>query len=163
MDRRQLENIYLVNGLNEFKLRTTEDLLKVHGINYKEVDGYNGLDDKNKAIYERFIVNFFNAQGLDYRDIVPTGIYFVEDITKLVKDNPADPADKFYSSAGSIIKAIDKNGVKTVLHSYKYKDYHDLENFEDLEETAITYLRIEYEHHGRPEWLHIVSEGKEWY
>lgn len=163
MNRSQLENIYLANGLTDFKLMTTDDLLKVHGIDYKAVDGYNKLDDLNKVIYERFIINFFNGQGLDYRDIVPKGIYFVEDITKLAKDNPADPSDKFYSSAGSIIKAIDKNGVKTVLHSHKYKDYQDLENFEDLEETAITYLRFEYEHQGRAEWLHIVNDGKEWY
>lgn len=41
MNRRQLENLYKVNGLEDFRLRNTDDLLKVHGINYKGVAGYN--------------------------------------------------------------------------------------------------------------------------
>lgn len=153
----QLENIYKANGLKDFKLRTTDDLLKIHGIDYKDVDGYNRLDDLNKAIYERFIIYFFNGQGLDYRDIIPKGIYFVEDINLLVKESPTD---EYFTVAGGKVLAIDKNGIKTVHKHWLHEDYKD---FEVTEGKPENYLRIEYEHQGRCEWLHIVKDGKEWY
>lgn len=158
MDRNQLENIYLANGLKDFKLRTTEDLLKVHGIDYRNVDGYNRLDDLNRAIYERFIINFFNGQGLDYRDIVPKGIYFVEDVDLLVKENPTN---EYFTVAGGKVLAIDRNGIKTVHKHWVHESYAGLEITEGKPHQ---YLRVEYEHQGRSEWLHIMDvDGKEWY
>lgn len=38
MNRFQLENLYQANGLTDYKLRNTKDLLKVHGINYKSIE-----------------------------------------------------------------------------------------------------------------------------
>lgn len=32
MNRSQLEKLYEVNGLRDYKLKTTDDLLKTHGI-----------------------------------------------------------------------------------------------------------------------------------
>lgn len=157
MNRNQLENLYEVNGLKDFRLRNTEDLLKVHGIDYKDVDGYNRLDDLNRAIYEKFIINFFNGFGLEYRDIVPKGIYWVEDIDLLVKENPTD---EYFTVAGGKVLAIDKNGIKTIHKNWLHDDYKGLEV---IEGDPINYLRIEYEHQGKAEWLHIIKEGKEWY
>lgn len=157
MNRHQLEKIYLANGLVDFKLRTTEDLLKVHGIDFKAVDGYSRLDDLNRAIYEKFIVNFFNGQGLDYRDIVPTGIYYVEEVDYLVKENPTDEC--FYVAGGKVL-AIDRNGVKTVHDNWVHESYKWLDITEGEPKQ---YLRVEYKHQGRPEWLHVMNDGKEWY
>lgn len=157
MNRVQLENIYLANGLKDFKLMTTEDLLKVHGIDYRNVDGYNRLDDLNKAIYERFIVNFFNGQGLDYRDIVPTGIYYVEEIEYMVKECQEDD---YMTIAGGMVKAIDKNGIRTVLDNWLHEGYKE---FEITESEPKNYLRFQYKHQGRSEWLHVIKEGKDWY
>lgn len=44
MNRNQIENLYKENGLNDYKLRNTEDLLKVYVIGFKAVGGYNRLD-----------------------------------------------------------------------------------------------------------------------
>lgn len=156
MNRSQLENIYLANGLKDFKLRTTEDLLRIHGVDFRAADGYTRLDDLNKAIYEKFIINFFNGQGLDYRDIIPTGIYFVEEVDYLVKENHADD---YLTVAGGKVLAIDKNGVKTVHKNWVHEFYKGLEITEGKPKQ---YLRIEYTHNGNPEWLHVVNE-KEWY
>jgi len=80
MKRFQLEKLYEVNGLKDYKLKTTDDLLKTHGIDFKAVEGYSRLDDVNKLLYEKFIVNLFNGLGLDSRmTMIPKGIYFVED------------------------------------------------------------------------------------
>lgn len=157
----QLENIYKANGLADYKLKNTEDLIRVHGIDYKKVKGYEGLEDFNKEIYEKFIINIFNAWSFDSRALlIPKAIYWVEDIEFLVKEN-----DSFYV-AGKIVYSIDKNGKRTVLREWEDIDYKD---FEKIEEEPEFYLRFEYENgtdsEGNPikEWLHVIKNGKEWY
>lgn len=157
MNRFQLENLYKVNGIDNFKLRNTDDLLKTHDINFKAIDGYNRLDDIHRQVYDKFIVNIFNAFGLESRaTLIPKGIYYVEDIQYLVKENPEDD---HYLVVGGIIYAIDRNGLKSVLHTWKDEEYTHLEIVESEEKN---YLRFEYEHDGRSEWLHVTNE-KSWY
>ena len=157
MDRSQFENLYKVNGLKDYKLKTTDDLLRTHGINFKAVDGYTRLDDVNKLLYEKFIVNLFNGFGLDSRmTMIPKGIYFVEDFDYVVKENPEDD---YFNVAGGLVMAIDKNGLKTVHRSWRDEDHTDLEAIKSITKT---YLRFEYEHDGHEEWLH-VTDPKTWY
>lgn len=56
--------------------------------------------------------------------------------------------------------AVDRSGLKTVLHKWEDEDYKHLEV---KESEASQYLRFEYEHQERNEWLHVIKEGKEWY
>lgn len=157
MNRKQIENLYIVNGLQDFKLRNTKDLLQIHGINYKEVSGYNRLDDLNRAIYKKFIINFFNAWGLESRaTLVPKGIYWVEESDYLVKENPDQD---YYTVAGGIVYTIDRNGLKSVLKEWQDENYMHLERI--IEKTKY-YLRFEYEINGNSEWMHVMKEG-EWY
>lgn len=158
MNRSQLENLYQVNGLKDFKIKSTEDLLKVHGIDFRAVEGYSRLDDLNRAIYEKFIINIFNAWGLDSRaSLVPKGIYWVEDSDYLVKEKPEQD---YYTVSGGIVYVIDRNGLKTVHREWQDEEYKDHER---IIEKPKNYLRFEYEHEGRNEWLHVIKEGKEWY
>ena len=157
MDRVQIENLYKVNELKDFKLKDTSDLLKVHGIDFKAVEGYNRLDDINRHLYEKFIVNIFNAFGLESRaTLVPKGIYFVEDIAYLAKE---EPGDEHYTVVGGIVYALDRNGMKSVHRQWVGEGY---ENLEMIESEGEKYLRFEYEHHERAEWLHVKSENQ-WY
>lgn len=163
MTRNQLEKLYEINGLTDYKLRSTEDLLKVHGIDFREVAGYSSLDDINRAIYEKFIVNIFNAWGLDSRLIlIPKGIYFVEDTEYLVKV----PEDDYYTVAGQTIYTIDRSGNKQLLHRWEDDEYKHLMKTAGKPKH---YLRFEYQHgtdsEGNPrnEWLHVIKDGEEWY
>lgn len=159
MNRSQIENLYKVNGLKDYKLKTTEDLLKVHGLDIKAVDGYNRLNDLNRQIYEKFIVNIFNAWGLESRAaLVPKGIYYVEHIQQTIEESDED--GKYRLCVGSIINAIDRNGMKYVLHTWRDSHYA---NHEILNEAPEYYLRFEYEYDGCKEWLHVIKEGCEWY
>ena len=164
MTRKQLEKLYEVNGLTDYRLHSTEDLLRVHGIDYKEVAGYENLDDLNRAIYEKFIVNIFNAWGLDSRlNLIPKGIYWVEDTEYLVKENPEND---FFDVSGQVIFSIDRNGSRQLLHHWEDDEFKHLPK---IKETTKNYLRFEYQHgtdgRGNPkeEWLHVIKEGKEWY
>jgi len=157
MNRSQLEKLYEVNGLKDYRLKTADDLLRTHGINFKAVEGYTRLDDVNKLLYEKFIINLFNGLGLDSRmTMIPKGIYYVEDFDYLVKENPEDV---YFNVAGGLVMAIDKNGLKTVHRSWKDDDYAHLEMTKGKPKT---YLRFEYEHNDREEWLHVIGP-KTWY
>lgn len=157
MKRSQLERLYRINGLEDYKLKNSIDLLKTHGIDYTEADGYNRLDDLNRQLYEKFIINFFNAQGLESRaGITVKGIFFVEDYELLVKENPADD---YFNVAGGVVLAIDRNGMKTIHKTWYDENYAHLKTEEDKHKM---YLRFEYEHYGSPTWLHVVSPD-EWY
>ena len=157
MNRSQLEKLYQVNGLKDYKLMTTDDLLKTHGINFKAVEGYGRLDDLNKLLYEKFIVNFFNGLGLDSRmTMIPKEIYFVEDFDLVVKTNPDD---EYFTVAGGLVIAIDKNGLKTVHRFWKNDDYMHLKM---IEGKTKTYLRFEYKHNECEKWLHVTNP-KTWY
>lgn len=164
MNRNQIENLYRVNGLGDFILKEPSDLLRVHGIDLRVVDGYAGLDDENRAIYVGFIINIFNATGLDSRaGLIPTGIYLVEESDYLVKE---DPEQDYYDVAGGVVFSIDRNGEKTLLHQWEDEDYRHLER---IVEEPKTYLRFEYQSgtdsNGEPRkvWLHVINKGNNWY
>ncbi|OPY63657.1 MAG: hypothetical protein A4E56_00380 [Pelotomaculum sp. PtaU1.Bin065] len=158
MERFQLENLYTANGITDYRLRNTDDLFKVHGINFKTVNGYDLLDDVNKLLYEKFIVNYFNNFGLDTRlTLIPLGIYFVEHIHHSIKQ--VDEDGEYFLEVAGVVKSIDKDGKKKVIHRWEDKEYKQIKRDKEQSET---YLRFEYKIFGKKEWQHVVSE-KAWY
>lgn len=158
MDIAQIENLYKLNGLNDFELKNTDDLLRVHGLDYKKIDGYNRLDDLNRTFYKKFIIKFFNAQFLEVRSqIVLRSINFVEDILYLGKENITN--DEFVPLGGTV-NAICRNGLKVVIRTWKDDEY---KNLHVLEDEVDNYLRFEYRVNGENEWLHVIKNGEEWY
>ena len=80
VNREQLEEKYLENGLTHFQLQSIADLLAVHGIEISDIAGYSGLNDDNRQVFDGFIINYLNAQGMDDRgEIVPLGVRFVRE------------------------------------------------------------------------------------
>lgn len=157
MNRSRLEKLYEVNGLKDYEIMTPDDLLKIHGIDYQQVAGYSGLDDVNRQLYAKFIVNFFNSLGLESRaTLIPKGIYFVEEIEFMAKKHPKD---KYFELVGGVVNNIDKNRIKTVHQKWQDEDYQHLNA---IECDPQTYLRFEYEHNGEDKWLHVMGE-RNWY
>lgn len=158
MERKQIENIYKFNGLRDFKLKDTDDLMRIHGVDYKNVDGYNKLDDLNRTFYKKFIVKFFNGHWLETRSsIIPKSINFVEDILHLGKENIKD--DEFVPLGGTI-NIVCRNGLKMVMRTWNDDEY---KNLNVLENEVDNYLRFEYTINGKNEWLHVIKNGEEWY
>lgn len=158
MNRSQLENLYIVNGLDDFRLKNTDDLIKVHGIDCEKIDGYYSLDNMNKSIFKKFIINLFNSWGMEERiNLNPLGIYWVKEVNHLSKENPDDD---YFINVKTIIYSINKNDTNSILHKFLHKEYKYLKI---LEEEFKFYLRFEYETQFGKEWLHVIKEGTEWY
>ncbi|WP_461207832.1 hypothetical protein [Clostridium sp. DL1XJH146] len=158
MNRFEIEKKYETNGLKDYKLKTTDDLRNIHKINYKWVDGYEDLSEENKTIYEKFIVNIFNAFGLEGRaTLVPKAIYYAQELNYLAKE---DLEDDSYIVVAKTISSIDKIGFKVRKYDYDYKEYKHLDI---LEIERIYYFRFEYELDGDKRWLHITENGETWY
>jgi hypothetical protein len=163
MNRFQIENIYRANGLDHnYKLRNTEDLLKCHGVNFK-VEGYDQLNEEHKELYKKFIVNIFNAWGLEHRaQLIPLGIYWVRDIEFLTK---TDPDDDVYTIVGGMVTVINNDGTERLLREWQDNDY---KCYTLIKDEPRYYLRFEYQDgfrdNGEPrkEWLHVTKEDS-WY
>ena len=159
MNRSQLENLYRVNGLDNYRLSNTEELLRVHGVDYRHVKGYGSLDDINKLLYKKFIINYYNAFGLDTRaTLIPMAIYYVEDTAFYIIEKE-DDGQEIRVLAGGLVKVIDRDGKKRVLTEWQDQDY---EGIQKESGPCEYYLRFEYKIHGRREWMHVRGE-KSWH
>ena len=117
---KNIEKLYKYYGITDYKLRNTEDLLKIHGVDFKAVKGYKDIDDINRVVYEKFIINFLNGSSLESRmTLVPKEIHFVEDTNYLI------PEKDYRVIVGGIVKSIDRNGVKSIINIWIDNDYKD--------------------------------------
>lgn len=150
-------NVYKAHNLEDCKLRDTEDLKLLHGIDYTAVQGYCNLNIFSKNLYKNFIVNFYNMQGLEKRaDIIPKSINFVEDTESLAKE---DAADDYYVVVRRTIEVIKNDSSKSILHEYIEEKYKHLE-VSEIEKSQ--YLRFEYRSNDYHEWVHVLNPH-EWY
>lgn len=158
MDRFELERIYKKSGLNNYKLTCLDDLKNCHGIDALQVKGYEDLTEKNKEIYKKFIINYFNGHGMDTRMVTtPKAINYVENIDCIAKD-PDD--DKYIITIVMKINTIKNDGTKKQLHKYINKRYKDLKI---IKESRKEYLRFEFKEGKTSSWLHVTDEGRQWY
>lgn len=159
MEREQLENIYLVNGIGDFKLRNLGDLMKIHGINARATEGFSKLSEEDKKAYETFIIRYMNGHGLSYRStIYPEKIYRAFEINYLVKEEPSN--DYYLNFAGEVWDCTDKN------NEFMVKEWGDIEDKNKpgvIAERKDSYLRIELKERKESSWLHITYEGEQWY
>jgi len=159
LKREQLENIYLVNGIGDFKLRNLGDLMKIHGINARTTEGFSELSEEDKKAYETFIIRYMNAHGLSYRSTIhPQKIYRAFEINYIVKDDPAN--DSYLNFAGEVWNCTDKNNEFMV---NEWGDIEDKNKYGVLAKKKENYLRIELKERDMESWLHITHEGEQWY
>ena len=165
MERFQMENIYKANGLNDYKVNDINDLLKCHGIDCNNLSGYKYLKEEDKNIFEKFIVNFYNANGMNSRmRMIPKGIYRVENVEHLVFDKE----DKnFIVDSKTEVYELRNNGERILLKTYISDGFNESDVGVVEKEQ---YLRYEYDegytnqdNNDRCDWLHIIDEGKQWY
>lgn len=71
----RLQKKYEDLGLDNFKVTSIEDIEKIYNVYPLKVRGYKSLSPDMQKHYERFIINFYNAWGLEAReDIKPISV-----------------------------------------------------------------------------------------
>lgn len=152
----ELKGRYKKGGLTDLKLKATEDLMKLHGIDYTVTEGYEHLTDFNRNIYEKFILNFYNAFDLQLRTVLlPTAISFVQHTTYLVKKTVEED---YLSASGGKIEAIYRTGDKVTIKQWQKNGYSD---FPYTETDTGYYLYFQYQLNGQDEWVRVMS-ATEW-
>lgn len=64
----KLQKKYEDLGLNDLKVRDVEDIEKIYNIYPLQVKGYGNLTPEQQKHYKKFIINFYNRQGLEARE-----------------------------------------------------------------------------------------------
>ena len=119
MTRKQLERKYEDCGLNDYKLKTLDNLREIHGVDVRELSGYSGLTDDNRKLFDMTVLRFYNAHGLDSRkQLLPKSVNYVEEVTYCKSVNGY--GDDYGETAGSVINIIDRSGKKHRFHRYVY-------------------------------------------
>jgi len=121
MNSKQIQNIYTANGLSTYEVTCHGDLMKVHGVNVEQIEGYNKMTEKNRSVFDAFIQRFYNVQGLERRaELLPQSINFVISEQSLGKVNAADD---YFIPLGTTITAIYVDGNETkMLKKWKAKN-----------------------------------------
>ncbi|EMS72386.1 hypothetical protein [Ruminiclostridium cellobioparum] len=157
MNINQIKNIYLANGLDEFKIRSHSDINSVHGVKVSEISGYSTLLFEHKMLFDEFIIHFYNAQGLESRsEFLPLSINYVLSEEFLGKH---EDTDDYFVPLGGKITAIHINGDTKVLSTWKDKKFKTIPcSYTEKQ----NYLRFEYKNGKSKEWQYVISATK-WY
>lgn len=138
-----------------------KDIKDIYEIDILNIDGYKQLDDINKMIFRRFIVNFYNCMGLEGRALMkPLSINFVEEKNYML---PVEGHDYFIELKKEVT-SIYKDGDIELLSAW----INEEEDKNLIKHKAVVidkerYLKFEYLSNNDKEWLHVVEQGVAWY
>jgi hypothetical protein len=152
--------LYQERGLNNYKLKSLDDIKAIYGHDIPALKGYPDLSDENKELVNKFIINFFNAQGMDRRaTIKPLQVNYVtlKEYGKPVTD-PDAPDGKNYELVVSEFRRLNAKGNFEKFRMYKHEEI-DLNKCKTF---TSCFLRIDYKWGTKREWLHILSPI-DWY
>jgi len=161
MSRQEIERNYEQSDCRDYHLRSSDNLLAIYHINFAGVKGYGELTEDNKTLYQAFIVNYWNAFGLDTRmTMQPIAINFVEDQEFNFEYIDSYDSTPMCATAKRVIQVLTAQGKKKPLHKFINKDF--IKKGPLVASTPKKYLRFEYKINGCNEWMHVLG-AKEWY
>lgn len=154
MTRKQLERKYEDCGLNDYRLKSLDNLREIHGFDVRELSGYSGLTDENKMLFDKTVLRFYNSLGMDIKkQLIPKSVNYVQEIAYC---KPlCESGNEYYESVGIVINIIDRNGKKHRFHRYIFDKSVPLS---ECKKFYKSYLRFEL----KGEWYHFTEKG-EWY
>lgn len=152
---------YEERGLSDFKLTSLDDIKAIYGYDIQELKGFSDLSEEYKELFSKFIINFFNAHGMDRRSVLqPLQINYVQHIEY---SRPTEEID----DEGKAIHELVVIEIKRLTSSGKYERYKrhifcKNASISDCKGYCSQFLRIDYQEGKRKEWLHVLSPHQ-WY
>ncbi len=159
-----MNNIYRQydeRGLTDYKLTSLDDMKAIHGYDIHELKGFSDLTTENKELFSMFIINFFNAHGMERRSVLqPLQVNYVQH-TEYAR--PTGEID----NEGKAIHELAITEIKRLTSSGKYEKYLRHTFCKDVclancKGYQSYFLRIDYKDGRRKEWLHVLSPHQ-WY
>lgn len=162
MERSNIESLYIKRGLITYRLSCLDDLRVIHKVDVTELKGYSNLTSTRQEIFNKFLINFYNANGLGKRmGLVPKSIHYVEKTTYTVSRPADDNHDEPYQEVVcDEYKILLPNGKKKMFKKNVY--YKEVDPSYWLAFSKEEFIRFDYKTDKRSEWLHVISETQ-WY
>lgn len=156
--RREIEKKYEVLELNDYKLHTLDQLYLIHGVDVSRLKGYDTLSEKNRKLFDKVLLYFYNVRGLDSRIALdPKCIHMVKEINydRLIPEEERYDPEVIYESIGQEIYVVDDQGKLTNERLHKYV-FEAGVSFDECKKFTKTYMRFELS----DEWFHILPNGQ---
>lgn len=150
---------YEVRGLTGYKLQSLEDIKAIYGQDIRLLKGFSDLSKDNQDLFKKFIVNFFNAWGLDTRpQFTLQQVNYVQETVYMKPSEDLEVLEgSVYEDVATVIKRLNSKGMYVKFLVYN----HQKENLVDCKIATLHYLRIDYKRGTQKNWLHIFSP-EEW-
>lgn len=72
--------LYEKFGRSDYRLRSAEDILNIHGFDIRETDGYEDLTQEQKELFESYCVTHMNSLGMNTKITMwPKSVHYVKE------------------------------------------------------------------------------------
>ncbi len=152
MTHYEIEQRYIENGCGDFRIHNLSDLKNIHDFDVEQLQGYAELPQEQRELFDRTIISFYNAHGLDIRkQLQPKSVNYVYEI------NYADTNNELVGEDIYVVKSDGKTVGKR-LHRHRFDKSADFRPCREIDKKC--YLRFEL--NGKGGWYHFTPKG-EWY
>lgn len=153
--------LYEFHGSNDYRLKTADDVLKIHNFNLRETTGYEDLTEDQKKLFEAYVISHMNGVGMNTRITMwPKSVHYVKEYSYCaspVWDEEEQREVRWQIGREWIIQKA--NG-----RTKKFKKYFDEGKSEADVDSVYTiekeYLRVDWKYHGHSEWFHVIEPNK---
>lgn len=160
---REVTALYEHYGINDYMLRTIEDVKNIHNFDVTETTGYEDLTEEHKRIFEAYVLRHMNSVGMNTKITMwPKSVHFVREYTYCTAPEWDDEEKRNIRwEIGREYIILKANG-----RTKKFKKFLDDDKTEaDIDKSATTekeFLRVDWRMNGENIWFH-VSEELEYY
>ncbi|MCM1059791.1 MAG: hypothetical protein NC452_05810 [Eubacterium sp.] len=159
MTRYEVERLYKQYGCKDYMLRNLNDLKNIHGVDVTELKGYAELPREQRELFDKTIIRFYNARGLDLRmSLQPKCVHYVYEVFYAMDYNVETVTGTIIVGKDVFIVNSDGKTVGKRLHRHIFEKDVDFNTCKIYSQKR--YLRFELK--GKDGWYHFTPEGK-WY
>lgn len=153
--------LYEFHGLTDYRLKTVEDVSKIHGFNLRETTGYEDLTEDQKKLFETYAIAHMNGVGMNTRITMwPKSVHFVKEYQYCSSPEWDEDEQRMIRWQIGQEWIIQKANGRTK----KFKKYFDEGASEaDVDSVYTTekeYLRVDWKYHGHSEWFHVIFPSR---
>lgn len=156
-DYNKIQRRYEFYGVSDYQLKNKKDLKNVLNVEVDLLDEVDTLDEEEKEICVEFLLNFFNAHGLEARERIKAKAFYFAREEEVIADSNID--EGYVETISLKVYNDTKN---RLIRDYKKSKNEKNVKMETARKTVKRYYRFEYEEHDRRTFLHVDSVDQWW-